>query len=189
MNSLGGKILRLNKDGSIPNDNPFEDSPIYTLGHRNPQGIDWTAGGLLLESEHGPSGFDGPPGGDEINKIMASANYGWPIVSHEKTDPKYISPLQVFTPAIAPGSLMVYKSDLIPQFKGNVFVSGLKGEDLYMISFEDNSYEKVKEVMKISEIDLGRIHDVVQAPNGEIYLTTSNRDGRGALRSNDDKIY
>lgn len=187
--SLGGKILRLNKDGTPTSDSPFENSFVYSYGHRNPQGIDWTEEGLLLESEHGPSGFDGPPGGDEINLIRAGGNYGWPMVSHEKTNPKYQTPLQVFTPAIAPGSLMVYKADLIPQFKGKVFIGGLKGEGLYVISFENNSYKKVSDVSKIAEVNFGRIREVVQAPNGEIYFTTSNRDGRGTLRDADDRIY
>ncbi len=189
LNSLGGKILRINKDGTPTSDGPFEDSEIYSYGHRNPQGIDWTANGELLESEHGPSGFDGPPGGDEINLIHAGGNYGWPNVSHDKTDSKYQTPLQVFTPAIAPGSLMVYKGDLFPQFKGKVFVGGLKGEGLYMISFENNSYKKVSDISKIAEANFGRIREVVEAPNGEIYFTTSNRDGRGTLRDLDDKIY
>ena len=100
INSLGGKILRMNQDGSIPVNNPFENSLVYSFGHRNSQGIDWTANSILLSSEHGPSGFDGPPGGDEVNKINEGANYGWPIVSHEDIDPRFITPLEVFTPQL-----------------------------------------------------------------------------------------
>ena len=189
LNSIGGKILRINKNGSIPADNPFSNSPIYSLGHRNSQGIDWTEQGYLLESEHGPSGFDGAPGGDEVNFITSGANYGWPIVSHEEIDPEFMTPLEVFTPAIAPGSLMVYKSDLIPQFKGNVFIGGLRGEGLYMMSFKDEFYKEVETTVKIDEVNFGRIREVVESPTGEIYFTTSNRDGRGTLRAEDDKIY
>lgn len=187
--SLGGKILRINKDGSIPSDNIFNNSAVYTLGHRNPQGIDWTENEILLSSEHGPSGFDGPPGGDEVNIVIPGANYGWPIVSHEKTNPEFISPLKVFTPAIAPGSLMVYTSDLFSQFKGKVFLGGLRGEGIYILTFKSNSYREITDFSKISEINYGRIREVVEAPNGEIYFTTSNRDGRGTLREDDDKIY
>ena len=91
MNSLGGKILRLNDDGSVPQDNPFVGQKdvrpeIWTLGHRNPQGIAWQPGsGLIFETEHGPSGFDGPGGGDEVNIVERGKNYGWPTIHHKQT--------------------------------------------------------------------------------------------------------
>ena len=84
---------------------------------------------------------------------------------------------------------MVYKSDLIPQFTGDVFIGGLRGEGVYKLSFDDNRYENVESVEKIAEVNFGRIRDIVESPNGEIYFSTSNRDGRGSLRENDDKIY
>ena len=84
--SLAGKILRMTPEGGVPADNPTPDSLIFSLGHRNPQGIDWdTANDIMYSSEHGPSGFDGPGGGDEINRIIPNGNYGWPLVSHDKT--------------------------------------------------------------------------------------------------------
>lgn len=100
INSLAGKILRINADGTIPADNPFKNSPVYSYGNRNSQGLDWNPlNGLLVQTEHGPTGFDGPPGGDEINIIKAGGNYGWPLVSHTETKEGTVSPLVEFTPA------------------------------------------------------------------------------------------
>ena len=83
LKSLGGKTLRLNPDGSVPADNPFPASPVFSYGHRNSQGLDWDPkSGLQIQTEHGPSGFDGPGGGDEVNIVEAGKNYGWPIVHH-----------------------------------------------------------------------------------------------------------
>lgn len=123
LDSLGGKILRINTDGSIPQDNPFPNSAIFSLGHRNPQGIDWYPGtDILFQTEHGPSVFDGPPGGDELNIIKKDRNYGWPIVSHKKKQTGFIDPKLIFTPAEAPSSAFFYKSNVFPQFKNNFFL-------------------------------------------------------------------
>ncbi|MBF8248675.1 MAG: GSDH domain-containing protein, partial [Bacteroidetes bacterium] len=105
--SLGGKILRLNDDGSIPSDNPDPRSAIYAVGVRNPQGIDFhPLTGLLFETEHGPSGFDGPGGGDEVNIIESGKNYGWPEIHHKVKRDGMESPLLEYTPAVAPASGM-----------------------------------------------------------------------------------
>jgi glucose/arabinose dehydrogenase len=188
-NSLGGKILRLNLDGSIPSDNLFPDSAVWTLGHRNPQGLAWDSERKILwSSEHGPSIFDGPAGGDEINLIEKGKNYGWPIVSHDKSKAGLENPIIQFTPAVAPGSLMYYSGDALPFFRGNLFFGGLKGEGLYRLILQENIRQKPR-LEKIPKVNFGRIRDVIQGPDGFIYFTTSNRDGRGTVRANDDKIY
>lgn len=188
LNSLGGKILRLNPDGSIPTDNPFANSPIYTLGHRNPQGLDWHPDtNALVATEHGPSGNDGPPGGDEINLIQAGQNYGWPIVSHQETKPEFVDPLIVYTPAEAPGSGMFYSGEDFPQFYGDYFFGALRGEGLFHLQLNQDQ-TAVLESNQL-ELGLGRIREVIQSPDGFIYFTTSNRDGRGAAQPGDDKIY
>lgn len=188
--SLGGKILRVNDDGSIPNDNPFPNSPIWSLGHRNPQGIAWhPVTGQLVATEHGPSGFDGPGGGDEVNAIIKGGNYGWPIVSHEKTDQRFVSPLLVFTPAEAPAGATFYDGTIFPQFKHNFFFGALRGEGIMRVVFDESDVNKVSSYEKLSGIDVGRIRDIVTGPDGYIYFSTSNRDGRGTLREGDDKIY
>lgn len=189
-NSLGGKILRINPDGSIPTDNPFVNSPIWSLGHRNPQGIDWhPVTGDLFESEHGPSGFDGPGGGDEINIIRKGENYGWPIVSHKDSQEGLVDPLLVFTPAIAPAAAMFYQGEALPGFKNNFFVGLLRGEGMLRVVLDENDSTKVKFYEKLKDITVGRVREVSLGPDGFIYFSTSNRDGRGELRNDDDKIY
>jgi len=189
LDSVAGKILRLNSDGSIPSDNPFPNSPIYSYGHRNAQGIDWQPGtGLLFETEHGPSLFDGPAGGDEVNIIEAGQNYGWPLVSHLKTQAGTQAPLLVYTPAEAPGSGTFYSSDVIPQFKNNFFFGALKGEGLVRLVFNPENHRQVQSQEKLFDGEYGRIRDVAQGLDGALYFSTSNRDGRGAAKTGDDKI-
>lgn len=189
LKSLGGKILRLNDDGSIPSDNPFPNSPVWSYGHRNPQGISWDSKGNLYETEHGPSTFDGPPGGDEVNRIEKGGNYGWPVVSHERSQEGMIDPLLVFTPAEAPASALVYSGKLLPQFKDNLFFGALIGEGLIRVAFDSNDPDSVANYEKLAEVKLGRIRDVTEAPDGTIYFTTSNRDGRGQVSETDDRIF
>ena len=189
LNALNGKLLRYNPDGSIPADNPFNNSPIYSYGNRNSEGFDWDpVNNLLYETEHGPTGFDGPPGGDEINLIQPGANYGWPLVSHTEKMDGTISPLVEFTPAVAPGSGMFYRSSLFPQFTNSFFFGGLEGEGIYrLVISKDNPY--VITLIEKLDLNVGRVRDVVEGPDGSIYFTTSNRDGRGQVRAGDDKVY
>lgn len=183
--SLAGKILRLNKDGTRPDDNPFDNSYVYSYGHRNAQGLAWDMGNILHATEHGPSGFDGKPGGDELNLIIRGANYGWPLVSHDKKQEGTQAPLLTYTPAVAPASLLIYSGKLFNQYAGNMFFGGLRGEGLYRI-YNLNG-QLVTEKLAIG--DFGRIREVVEAPNGELWFSTSNMDGRGNTRTGDDKIY
>ena len=189
VSSLAGKILRMNDDGSVPDDNPIANSLVYSLGHRNPQGIDWhPVSGELYSTEHGPSGFDGPGGGDELNRIVAGENYGWPEVSHENTSPEFKDPLLVFTPAEAPASGMFYRGSVFPQFTNQYFFGALRGEGIFVVEISDTDPDKVLSFEKL-DINFGRIREISEGPDGLIYFTTSNRDGRGDLRDRDDKIY
>lgn len=189
LDSLAGKILRINADGSIPADNPFADSPVYSYGHRNPQGIAWQPGtGFMYATEHGPSGTDGPEGGDEINLIKAGANYGWPLVSHDATLEGTESPLIQFTPAVAPAAAMFYSSDVLPMFTGKFFFGALRGEGVVMVNISSDDPESIEDVQWIVS-DVGRVREVIESPDGLIYFTTSNQDGRGTYRSGGDKIY
>ncbi|NLG06178.1 MAG: PQQ-dependent sugar dehydrogenase [Candidatus Pacebacteria bacterium] len=190
LNSLSGKILRVNADGSIPADNPFPNSAIFSYGHRNPQGFDWhPESGVLVATEHGPSGNDGPRGGDEVNIIEAGNNYGWPIVSHEKSQEGLINPLILFTPAEAPGSGMFYRGSVFPQFTNTFLFGVLRGEGIIQVVFDDNAVGKVVSYQKLPDINVGRVRDIVEAPDGTIYFSTSNTDGRGQVYEGDDHIY
>ena len=189
MSSMGGKILRLNDDGSIPSDNPFKGSPIYSLGHRNGQGIDWHPTlGLLFESEHGPSGFDGPGGGDEINIVEARKNYGWPVIHHQQTAQGMVSPFLEFTPAIAPSGASFYSGSQFPGFVNNLFVATLRGSHILRVVLKKDDPYSVASSERLLEGRYKRIRDIVEGPDGFLYFCTSNRDGRATPSSDDDRI-
>ncbi len=188
--SLGGKILRINADGTIPEDNPFEGSPVYTYGHRNSQGIAWDGiTGEMYATEHGPSIFDGPAGGDEINHIIPGSNYGWPLVSHKEKLEEAEEPLLLFTPAVAPGGLLFVEGKKFPELTHTLLFAGLKGEGLYRLVLKETDPGKVKEYQKLPGVEVGRVRDVFEGPDGNIYFLTSNRDGRGTPREGDDSVY
>ncbi len=189
LKNMGGKILRLNSDGSIPSDNPWQNSPVWSYGHRNPQGIDFYPGtSILWETEHGPSGFDGPGGGDEVNVIVKGSNFGWPIVSHEGHKDGMIDPVLVYTPAEAPASGMFYKSGVISQFKNNFFFGCLRGRGIIRVIVDEKDPTKVVSQSKMSDVDYGRIREIAEGPDGAIYFSTSNKDGRGNPGQTDDRI-
>ncbi|GGO02834.1 PQQ-dependent sugar dehydrogenase [Saccharibacillus kuerlensis] len=170
--SLAGKILRMTPDGEVPEDNPFENSYVYSYGHRNSQGIDWIADGTMYASEHGPSG--NPGGHDEMNKITPGANYGWPNVMGDETGEGLTLPLyHTGEEAIAPSGIAATPD-------GKVLVANLIGESL--MEFDPASNE-MTEILN----DVGRIRDVA-VRNGQIYVITSNTDGRGSPGERDDRL-
>lgn len=179
-----GKILRINSDGAIPADNPL-GTAVYSIGHRNPQGIDWDENGRLFATEHGPSGWRGMAH-DEINEILPGGNYGWPDIIGDEKKQNMINPiLHSGDDTWAPSGATFYYGEKIPQWTGKFFVATLRGEHLHMISFEQN---KISSHEKLFLGDYGRLRDVVEGPDGYLYLLTSNRDGRGSPDANDDKI-
>lgn len=187
--SLGGKILRLNDDGSIPADNPFRGSPVFSLGHRNPQGIDWhPTAGLLFETEHGPSGFDGGFGGDEVNIVEAGKNYGWPLIHHRQKKPGLESPLLEYTPAVAPASAAFYRGGRIREYENNFFFGCLRGEQIRRVVLDPDNPRRVVSDEKFLR-GLGRIRETAMGPDGALYFSTSNRDGRGSPQKGDDRIF
>jgi len=186
-NSVAGKILRINSDGSIPEDNPFSDSPIFSYGHRNPQGLDWDELGNLVATEHGPSGWHGVAH-DEINVIVPGENYGWPDIIGSETMDGLVTPiLNTGDDTWAPSGAEFYDGDKIPQWTGKYFVATLRGNHLHMIDF-DLEKNKVKSNKKLFDGDFGRLRDVATGPDGYLYVLTSNQDGRGAPEINDDRI-
>ncbi|AIC16623.1 PQQ-dependent sugar dehydrogenase [Nitrososphaera viennensis] len=171
--SLAGKILRINPDGSIPDDNPFAGSPVYSYGHRNVQGLAWDAqGSRMYATDHGESG------NDEINLIKPGENYGWPIEQCDAT--RFEKPVACFNPAIAPAGMAVAHSDKLG-YEGDLLVASLKAMQLRKVDLSDNTAINVL-------TSYGRIRDVVEAPDGTLYVLTSNRDGRAIPNPGDDKI-
>lgn len=170
--SLAGKILRINPDGTVPADNPFEGSPVYSYGHRNVQGLAWDVQGNLYASEHGESG------NDEINRIRPGENYGWPVEECDAT--RFEAPVVCFSPAIAPGGMAIAHSDALG-YQGDAIVAALKAKQLRLVALDGSDSTNIL-------TSYGRIRDVVEAPDGSLYVLTSNRDGRGIAESGDDKI-
>jgi len=192
LDSLAGKTLRLNDDGTIPKDNPFVSTAgarpeIWTYGHRNAQGLAWQPGsGLMFQSEHGPSFFEGKgSGGDEINIVERGKNYGWAEIHHTEQRAGMESPLLEYSPACAPGSAMFYNGSQFPAFKGNFFFGCLRGARIIRVVLDGR---KVISQENLVSDAFGRIREIEEGPDGYIYFSTSNRDGRGTPAKDDDRI-
>jgi aldose sugar dehydrogenase len=177
--SLAGKILRLNPDGSIPPDNPFPGSPVWSLGHRNAQGLAWEPGtNRLFATEHGTGGID------ELNLITAGGNYGWPVARGQAADPRYIDPVLVFV--AAPAGATVLAPSRYPSIPaGLLAVTSLSGQRLLLLQPGPRT---VQVVTDSALTGYGRLRDVIQGPDGFLYVSTSNRDGRGQPQPEDDRI-
>ena len=196
LNSLGGKILRITPDGDIPEDNPFKNSPVYSYGHRNPQGLAWNPDtGDLFESEHGPSGEYLLSANDEINIIRKGGNYGWPEAVGAPGKGQYNDPIIVWKETTPPSGITFYKGNKIGHLKGSLFVATLASESLIRISLKKDDNKHTVSRIERWFIDedknsrFGRIRDVVEGPDGFLYFLTNNRDGRGRPREGDDRIY
>lgn len=181
INSLAGKILRIGTDGSIPADNPFQGSPVYALGLRNPQGLAWNSSNVLYASDHGETAHD------EINIIQPGGNYGWPLVIGDEEIQGYdfIKPvIQSGNDTWAPAGIAFVTTG--PRI-GQLLVSTLRGSVLLAITF-DESGTQVVNVEQLLEVRYGRLREAYQARDGSIYLTTSNLDGRGLPSPGNDRI-
>ena len=179
--SLAGKILRLNRDGTTPRDNRFS-SPVYTYGHRNPQGFDWhPTSGDLWESEHGNNG------NDEVNVIRLGLNFGWPRIEGAATLSGMEAPITFYNPSIAPSGASFYRGQRLPQFANDFFVATLRGTHLLRLTV-DTSARRVTAQERLLEGTYGRLRDVVSGPDGYLYFCTNNRDGRGTPMSGDDRV-
>ncbi|SDW41043.1 Glucose/arabinose dehydrogenase, beta-propeller fold [Ruegeria halocynthiae] len=178
-----GTVIRINRDGSIPPDNPFVGDTgfrpeIWSFGHRNPQGADLDQQGRLWVSEHGAKG------GDEVNLIRPGANYGWPVISfgvhysgqkigEGTSKPGMEQPMHYWDPSIAPSGLMVYSGKLWPEWKGDLFVGSLKFDYIARLSGK-----ALREVEQIKGPETERIRDIVEGPDGSIWFISV---GMGAV--------
>ena len=184
LNNHLGKIIRLKLDGSIPEDNPFlaEENAypeVFTLGHRNPQGIAYNlATNQLFIADHGPQG------GDEINELFSGRNYGWPVITYGKdyNDQKVglgtaqngmEQPLHYWDPSVAPSSLLIYSGNKYSAKDGELFVTSLKNKTLFKVSL----VEKKITVNEFYKNEFGRIRNIEISPGGVLYLITDDNNG------------
>lgn len=169
LNSLAGKILRLNDDGSIPVNNPFPNSAIYSYGHRNPAGLAWDNHGQLWETEQGPGSQD------EINLIAPGQNYGWPVIHGDETSAGMVSPVfQSEGDTWTPSGLAF--------LNGVLYFSGLSSQSFF--SFDINT----RILHQYLSGNFGRLSDAVLGPSGLLFIFTNNRDGRGIPLTGDDRL-
>jgi glucose/arabinose dehydrogenase len=184
MQSNLGKILRLHDDGSIPDDNPFVDqgdavsAQVWSLGHRNPLGIAFDPEGHLWNIEMGPRG------GDELNRVVRGANYGYPLVSNgdhydgrdipdHDTRPEFAPPALWGTPVISPGNVIIYRGSLFDGWRGNALAAGLSSRSIVRIELRgDTAHEIARYDMK------ARVRTVVEGPDGALWVLEDGSDGR-----------
>ncbi|MFD1739830.1 PQQ-dependent sugar dehydrogenase [Bacillus salitolerans] len=167
LNSLAGKIIRMNLDGTIPENNPFENSYIYSFGHRNPQGFAWTEAGEMYSAEHGAEGHD------EINRILPGQNYGWPLVQGDEQREGMLVPI------FHSGEDTWAPSGLAYQ-EGRLLVAGLAGQQIRVFDLRENESFPLYE-------DIGRIRDLLVVGK-DLYIITNNTDGRGVPDEDDDHL-
>lgn len=179
--SFNGKILRVNDDASTPADNPF-GGPIWTLGHRNPQGIAWhPVTGDLWGTEHGNVG------NDEVNLIRKGRNYGWPVIEGATSRPDMESPIRFYSPSVAPSGAAFYNGTLMPGLRNNFIFATLAGRHLERLVLDQTATQVASREVWLQD-RYGRIRDVVVGPDGALYFCTNNRDGRGTPGATDDRI-
>jgi glucose/arabinose dehydrogenase len=177
LDSLAGKILRTNEDGTIPQDNPFSNSPVYAYGFRNVQGLAWAPNsGALYSSDQGGAG------NDEINLISPGKNYGWPHEECNSSDDdiRYTPPVLCFNPSLEPSGIAFAFSNKLG-YQNHLIVATLKGSHLRDIDFDSGSQNTIL-------VGYGRIIDLVESEDGSIFVLTSNTDGRALPQQGDDKI-
>jgi glucose/arabinose dehydrogenase len=172
--SRNGKILRMRPDGGVPSTgNPFPGSLVYSLGHRNPQGLAWDAQGRLYAAEFGQNTWD------EVNQIVAGGNYGWPVVEGRGSDTRYRNPIVVWSTAEASPSGATIDGQTL-------YVAALRGQRLWSVPLDGAGGASTP--VALLQGRYGRLRTVERAPDGALWLTTSNRDGRGTPTAEDDRI-
>ena len=187
LKSLSGKILRLNADGTVPDDNPFPNSYIYSYGHRNPQGLAWhPATGQLYATEHGPSGFQGCCR-DEVNLIEPGNNYGWPEIRGDESQAGMI------TPIVHAGSSETWAPSgatfaTTGPWAGSLLFVGLRGQTLYRVVLDAVNPRNAPKLERYFFRRYGRLRDIVTGPDDALYIITSNHDGRGSPGPEDDRL-
>lgn len=186
LNSLAGKILRLTPDGEVPADNPIAGNPAFIYGVRNTQGFDWFDASTLWVTDHGPSGDLGLYGHDEVNVARAGDNLGWSNIYACESAAGMVRPALTWNEAAPPGGAAIYTGSKIPEWQGSLLIGTLRSEHLHRVVLDASGQLQTHEVYLQGEY--GRLREVIMGPDGDLYVTTSNCDGRGACPAGLDKI-
>ena len=176
LDSLTGKILRLNDDGTIPSDNPFSESFVFSYGHRNPTGFAWNEQGKMYAAESGPTK------NDEINLIKSGQNYGWPEVQCHSDNDSFENPVECFDPGLEPGGMIFYSGDKL-DIGSTMILASQKATNLFKVEINDDGVNLDRILSGV-----GRIRDVAQGPDGYVYILTTNTDGKAFPAPDDDKL-
>ncbi|MBO0350405.1 PQQ-dependent sugar dehydrogenase [Phormidium pseudopriestleyi FRX01] len=188
VSSLAGKILRVTPEGDVPPDNPFPGNPVYILGIRNTQGFDWVNESTLQVTDHGPSGELGRRGHDKVSVAQAGDNLGWPTIYRCESQAGLVTPSIVWRDALPPGGAAIYTGTAIPEWQGDLIIASLRSEHLQRVVFDPQSPQQVQQHEVYLRGEYGRLREAIIGPDGELYITTSNCDGRGGCPSDGDKI-
>ena len=191
IDSLAGKLLRVTPDGAAPPDNPFPGKPAFLYGVRNTQGFDWPSPKTLYLTDHGPSGELRRAGHDEVNVARAGDNLGWPVIYSCQTRDGMVTPSLTWTEAVPPGGAAIYTGSAIAEWKGSLMIGTLKSKHLHRVLFDPGTrHVRLHEVYFRGEPPggFGRLRETIMGPDGHLYVTTSNCDGRGNCPAEQDKI-
>jgi aldose sugar dehydrogenase len=191
LGSLSGKILRMTRDGGIPEDNPFRGRLVFVRGVRNPAAFTFAPDGALIVADHGPSGEMGRTGHDEISRARAGNDLGWPSRYGCEGGLGVVTPMIVFERATPPGGVEFYTGDELGDWKGSLLVATLGSRHLHRVELDRTGARVATHEVYFAgdpPSGLGRLRDVVTGPEGAVYVTTSNCDGRGTCPRDGDKI-
>lgn len=184
-----GKILRITPEGEVPSDNPWPGKAAFVMGIRNTQGFDWLNPDLMVITDHGPSGeYMGRTGHDEVDIAGAGANLGWPTVYACEQMGDFVAPTITWEEALPPGGAAIYRGTAIPEWSGALLIGALRAEHLQLVAFDEANPRLLTRHEVYLPSAHGRLRDVVMGPDGHLYVTTSNCDGRGTCGADKDLI-
>lgn len=183
-----GKLLRLTPEGEVPSDNPFPGKPAFLLGVRNAQGFDWKDAGTLYFTDHGPSGERMLRGHDEVSVAHKGDNLGWPTVYRCESGEGLVTPALTWHDAAPPGGAALYTGSAIPEWKGSLLIGTLGSRHLHRVVFSAENPTQVAQHEVYLDNTHGRLRETLMGPDGHLYVTTSNCDGRGSCGPRQDLI-
>ncbi|SEL48177.1 Glucose/arabinose dehydrogenase, beta-propeller fold [Stigmatella aurantiaca] len=183
-----GKLLRLTPEGEVPSDNPFPGKPAFLLGVRNTQGFDWKDAGTLYFTDHGPSGERMLRGHDEVSVARKGDNLGWPTVYRCESSAGLVTPALTWHDAVPPGGAALYTGSAIPEWKDSLLIGTLGSRHLHRVVFSPENPSQVAQHEVYLDNTHGRLRETLMGPDGHLYVTTSNCDGRGSCGPRQDLI-